>query len=150
MPTSIPTSVDGLAGAAKGAACPEWGSGNVIGASFTADAALNAQIAAFVQASMDIERVANQAYANVTTACVKMGKDLGIPADQLKGTATDSASAPCKAVAAKIDGILKANASAGIKVAYQPPRCRMDASFKASCEAECGLEVDPRQGRRHM
>ncbi|WP_106092201.1 hypothetical protein [Enhygromyxa salina] len=138
LPTTIPTSIDG---AAKSVACPEWGSGNVIGASFTGDAALNAQIAAFVQASMDIERVANQAYANVTAACVKMGKDLGVSAAELQGSAADSASAPCNAVAAKIDAIVKANAA--IKVSYQPPRCQMDANFKASCDAECGLEVDP-------
>lgn len=141
LPTSVPTSPASLDGAAKAAACPEWGKGNAIGASFTGDAALNAEIAAFVQASMDIERVANQAYVNVTNACVKMGKDLGIPDAQLQGTATDSASAPCNAVAAKIDTIIKANAA--VKVAYQPPRCTMDANFKANCEAECGLEVEP-------
>lgn len=140
LPTNIPIPAS-ITGAAKAAACPEWGSGNVIGASFTGDAALNAQISAFVQASIDIERVANQAYANITAACVKMGKDLGVPEDQLQGTSTDSASAPCNAVAAKIDGIVKANAA--VKVSYQPPRCQMDANFKASCEAECGLEVDP-------
>jgi hypothetical protein len=147
LPTSVPTSGGGggggLDGLAKSAACPEWGSGKIIGGSFTADAEVNAQIAAFVQASYDIERAANQAYANVTTACVKMGKDLGIPEAELQGTAADSASAPCNAVAAKIDAILKANASAKLEVAYQPPRCQMDASFKANCEAECGLEVDP-------
>ena len=143
LPTTIPTTADGVAGAAKGAACPEWGKGSAIGASFAADGALNAEIAAFIQAAMDIERVANQAYTNVTAACVKMGQDLGVPADQMQGTATDSATNPCNAVAAKIDAILKANASAKITVAYQPPRCQMDANFKASCEAECDIEVEP-------
>lgn len=150
LPTTAPSgsgsgsgsgvSLDSLA---KGAACPEWGTGNAIGGSFTADAALNAQIAAFVQAAMDIERLANQSYANVTAACVKIGKDIGVPADQLQGTATDTASGPCNAVAAKIDAIIKANANAKIEAKYQPPRCQMDANFKAKCEADCGIEVDP-------
>jgi hypothetical protein len=141
LPSTVPTSVDGAAAAAKTASCPEWGSGNVIGATFTGDAALNAEIAAFVQASMDIERVANQAYANVTAACVAMGKDLGVPEDQLQGTATDAVTAPCQAVSAKIEQIIKANAA--VEVRYQPPRCQMDANFKADCQAECGLEVEP-------
>src|SRR5690242_5568329 len=98
----------GLDGLAKAAACPEWGTGKIIGGSFTADADLNAQIAAFVQASHDIERVANQAYANVTAACVKMGKDLGVPDSELQGTSSDKATGPCAAVSAKIDAILKA------------------------------------------
>jgi hypothetical protein len=141
LPTSVPTSAGAVSKAAAGAACPEWGSGNVIGASFTSDAALNADIAAFVQASFDIQRLADQSYANVTAACVKIGRDLGVPEDQLKGEANDSASKPCAAVSARIDQIVKANAA--VSVAYQPPRCQMDASFKAKCEAECGLEADP-------
>ena len=139
--TSIPTNAGSATKAASGAACPEWGSGKIIGGSFTGDAELNGSIAAFMQASADIQRLADQSYANVTAACVKMGKDLGIPEAQLAPRDGDSATPPCNAVAAQIDAIIKANGS--VKVTYQPPRCQMDANFKAQCEAECGLEVDP-------
>ncbi|HVI00154.1 MAG TPA: hypothetical protein VM869_15665, partial [Enhygromyxa sp.] len=71
IPTSVPASVGGVAKAAGGVACPELGSGNAIGATFTSDAQLNADIAAFVQASADISRLADQSYAAVTNACVK-------------------------------------------------------------------------------
>src|SRR5690606_14389261 len=121
--------------------CPELASGNAIGASFASDAQLNADIAAFVQASADIQRLADQSYAAVTNACVKMGRDLGVPADQLSGTPDDKASKPCAAVGAKIEQIIKANAA--LQISVQPPRCQMDANFKAKCDAECGLEVDP-------
>ena len=141
VPTSVPTSVGEVKQTASGTACPEWGSGNAIGGSFASDAALNADIAAFVQASMDIKRLADQSYTNVTAACIKMGKDLGVPDAQLQAKDGDTATPPCNAVAAKIEEIVKANAA--VKVAYQPPRCTMDANFQAKCDAECGLEVDP-------
>jgi hypothetical protein len=141
IPTSVPTSADGVGKVAQGAACPEFGSGNAIGGSFTSDASLNADIAAFVQASADIQRLADQSYAAVTNACVKMGKDLGVPADQLAGDPNDKASKPCAAVGAQIESIIKANAA--IQISYQPPRCQMDANFKAKCDAQCGVEVDP-------
>lgn len=141
LPTTVPTSPKGVVEAGKGAACPEMTASSVIGATFTQNAELNAQIGAFVQASKDIGRLADQSYANVTAACVQMGKDLGVPEDKLKGEATDKASGPCKAVAAQMDAIIKANAA--VEVAYEPPRCQMDANFKASCEAECGVEVEP-------
>ncbi|HVI00648.1 MAG TPA: hypothetical protein VM869_18145, partial [Enhygromyxa sp.] len=94
-----------------------------------------------VQASADISRLADQSYAAVTNACVKMGRDLGVPEDQLAGEPNDKATKPCAAVGAKIEQIIKANAA--IQVSYQPPRCQMDANFQAKCDAECGLEVDP-------
>ena len=141
LPTTVPTSPEGIVDAGKGAACPEMKASSVIGATFTDNAELNAQIGAFVQASKDIGRLADQSYANVTAACVQMGKDLGVPEDQLKGEAKDKASGPCKAVAAQMDAIIKANAA--VKVTYQPPRCQMDANFKAGCEAECDIEVEP-------
>lgn len=127
--------------AASGAACPEWGSGSLLGGSYTGDAQLNADIAAFLQASADIQRLADQSYTNVTAACLKMGRDLGVPDAQMQAQDGDTASPACKAVAAKIDQIIKANAA--VKVNYEPPRCQMDANFKAKCEADCGVEVDP-------
>lgn len=129
------------ASAASAAACPELVNGKAIAARFTADADLNADIAAFVQASSDVRRLAERSTAAVREACVAMGRDLGVPAEQLQPRDGDGVSPPCSAVAAKIDSIL--SGSAKLEVRYQPPRCQMDARFKASCEAECGLEVDP-------
>jgi hypothetical protein len=141
MPSTLPTSTGAVGKAAGAAACPELSSGNVLGATFTSDAKLNADIKAFVQASADIQRLADNSYAAVTKACAAIGRDLGVPAEQLQGDANDKVSKPCAAVGAKIDQIIKANAA--VQVRYQPPRCQMDANFRAKCDAECGLEVDP-------
>ncbi|EDM76232.1 hypothetical protein PPSIR1_42191 [Plesiocystis pacifica SIR-1] len=144
LPTGT-TNAGGAANAvAKGAAsasCPEWASGKMIGGSFTSDAELNADIAAFMQASADISTLADSSYKAVAKACVNMAADLGIPGDQIKPKDGDAATPACNAVSAKIGQIIKANAA--VKVNYTPPSCQMDANFKAQCEAECGVEVDP-------
>ncbi|MFV8749384.1 hypothetical protein ACNOYE_02405 [Nannocystaceae bacterium ST9] len=138
---SVPTGTSTATNAVAGAACPEWGSGKPLGASFTGKADVDANLGAFMQAALDIQRIADQSEANVSAACIKMGRDLGVPDDKLKSQDDDKVSVPCAAVAAQIDTILKGGVK--ISVDYQPPSCQMDANFKSKCEAECGMEVDP-------
>ncbi len=138
---SLPAGTSSATNAIAGAACPEWGSGKPLGGSFTGKADVDANLGAFMQAAVDIQRIAVQSEANVSAACIEMGRDLGIAEDKLKSQDDDKVSVPCAAVAAQIDVILKAGAK--LSVAYEPPSCQMDASFKSKCEAECGIEVDP-------
>jgi hypothetical protein len=138
---SIPTGTSTATNAIAGAACPEWGSGKPLGASFTGKADVDATLGAFMQASLDIQRIAVQSETNVANACIKMGRDLGIAEDKLKSQDDDKVSVPCAAVAAHIDMLM--NGGVKLSVAYEPPSCQMDASFKSKCEAECDIEVDP-------
>lgn len=124
----------------SGAACPEFGNGNAIGVSFSGKAELDAQIGAFVQASADLRSATAKFKTNIAQSCIAIGKDLGMPDDQL-APGDDGVTKPCQAVSAEIEATLAA--AGDFQLAYTPPKCQADASFEAKCNGECGVEVDP-------
>lgn len=136
-------STAGLAGLASGIACPALASGgDAMSVQYTAKAELNAKIGAFVQAAKDLQRLAVQMDTEVTGACRRIGADIGVPAAQMQPAQGKSASeAACGAVAAKIQGIVKGGVQ--IQASYTPPKCEVDASASAKCDARCQVEVDP-------
>jgi hypothetical protein len=52
------------------------------------------------------------------------------------------ASGACQPLAAKIDAILKAGASARLSAQVTPPKCEVAASAQAECNGKCQVEVD--------
>jgi hypothetical protein len=132
-----------LAGIGGAIACPELASGgSAFGARYTAKAELNATIGAFVQAAKDLKRLAGQWDAEVTNACKRIGGDIGVaPAAMLPREGVGASTAACSAVRGKIDAMLKGGVT--IQASYTPPRCDVDASARASCDAKCRVEVDP-------
>jgi len=132
-----------LAGIAGAVACPELsGGGSALGVRYTAKAELNAKIGAFVQAAKDLGRLSTRMDAEVTTACRKIGADIGVDAAAMQPRENVGAStAACGAVRAKIDALLKGGVT--LQASYTPPKCEVDASARASCDAKCKVEVDP-------
>jgi hypothetical protein len=126
----------------SGAACPQYGSGSALGVAYSGKASVDAEIGAFVQASGDIRAGVRAMRENVGKACIAIGRDIGLTADQL-APGDDKVSKPCGAVAAKIDAMLAASADAKMEISITPPKCEVDAGFRAKCEAECGIEVEP-------
>ncbi|HEU5314794.1 MAG TPA: hypothetical protein VFX49_01700 [Chloroflexota bacterium] len=121
-----------------GMACPELAGGALHG-NFAADAKANATMRAFVQASGDLAALAAQVEAEVTGACERMGRDLGLTRAQMgEGTR-----AKCAAVTARIDEILQAGAHASIKASVTPPECKVSAQAEAACSGQCSGHVDP-------
>jgi hypothetical protein len=125
-------------------ACPEL-SGGAANAKFSAEAKGQATIKAFVTASGDLSRLAVQIEEEVAAACVRIGTDLGIPAEQLAPRQGNGGKAEgaCTPVAARIDAILQEGVSARIDAKVTPPECRVEASAYASCAGECQANVDP-------
>lgn len=131
-------------GAGQAVACPELVSGgSVLSAKFDANAQINAKVAAFVQAAKDLRAVAGQVEVEVETACKKMGADLGMAPNELAAVdgPAGGAKGACAALSAKIQGILAGGVS--VEASYEPPKCEVNASAKASCEGTCEVEVDP-------
>jgi hypothetical protein len=127
------------------AECPELG-GGAMNASFSAEAKANATIRAFVQASGDLLAVSQQAEAEVTNACLRMGADLGVPPDQMQPrdqSAGARVNAACGAVDARIAAILQQGASARLQATFTPPECRVQADAYAQCAGQCNVNVDP-------
>lgn len=134
---------DSLASAVEVAACPEL-NGGAASASFDADARANTTIRAFVQAAGDLARVAARAEAEVSTACRKMGADLGLSEAQMAPRGEESrVSAACNAVSARIDEILAQGAHASLKAKASAPKCTVETDVAAACKAQCAVEIDP-------
>ncbi|WP_437836543.1 hypothetical protein [Sorangium sp. So ce1153] len=128
------------------AVCPELGGpGDVLGASFSADARANAKVRTFVQAAKDMAAVSAAIEAQVADACRRMGADLGIPPAQMapRDEAGGQASGACGAVSAAIDAILRQGA--GVQVAVTPPACQANAQAGARCSGACDVQLDPGQ-----
>ena len=126
------------------AACPELG-GNASSASFAADARASATIGAFVEAAGDLSTLAFRIEDEVTSACLRMGRDLGLSDADMAPKNGDGGkvAGACNAVSAKIDTILQAGVSASVKATYTPPQCQVDANAQASCDGRCNVNVDP-------
>ncbi|MBZ5711074.1 hypothetical protein [Nannocystis pusilla] len=134
-----------LANVAGGIACPALSSGgDALGVRYTARAELNAKVGAFVQAAKDLQRLAVKWDAEVTSACRKIGADIGVAAAAMQPNQNATASqAACGAVTAKVQGLLKGGVK--IEAAYTPPKCEVDASARARCDGRCKVEVEPAQ-----
>lgn len=124
--------------AVAGAACPEWQRGNAMGARFGGDAALDAQIGAFVQAAYDLHAAVTKAQAQVLESCRAMGRELRADPQALQD---EDPRRVCGAVAARIDGILRAGVQVDVRTV--PPRCTVDASFEANCQGRCSTRLEP-------
>jgi hypothetical protein len=132
-----------LVSAVEMAACPELG-GGAAGATFDADARANATIGAFVQAAGDLARAAAEAEALVGAACESMASDLGIdPASMARQANESRTQAVCRAVTARMDGILAQGAAGSLKAQVAPPQCTARANVDASCKGQCTAEIDP-------
>jgi hypothetical protein len=139
----------GGAGGLGSFACPEL-QGGAMNAQFEADAKANATIRAFVTASGDLATLAERVEAEVGAACERMGRDLGVPPEQMAPRPNEGRVATvCNAVSAKIDAILRTGASAQIRAQYTPPQCQVDASVEGSCKAQCNINVDPGYVKAH-
>jgi hypothetical protein len=133
----------GLLGALGGAACPELaGGGSALRGNFTGEAGLNAKIGAFVQAAKDLVALSGRMDAEITSACQRMGSDLGVPAEKMQPAQGVAAStAACNAVSAEIGAALKGGAS--LKASFTPPKCEVNAAAQAGCEGQCKVDVSP-------
>ena len=119
-----------------GMACPELGGGALSG-NFAADAKANGTLRAFVQASGDLARLSAKVEGEVSAACGRIGKDIGLTAAQMgEGT-----KAKCDAVTSKIDEIMSGGVS--LKASFTPPECQVSANAEATCSAQCSGKVDP-------
>jgi hypothetical protein len=137
-----------LGGDATGAAlgnlaCPEL-QGGAANANFEADARANATIRAFVTASGDLSAAAARAEIEIGGACERMGRDLGIPPEQMAPRQGEArVTATCNAVAARMDAILRGGAAASIRAHVTPPQCTASADVDAACRGSCSGSVDP-------
>jgi hypothetical protein len=125
-----------------GATCPQLVSGDPLQAQFSANARANAKIRTFVAASKSLVEASVQMEALATEACRNMGRDLGVPDQEMQARddeAGASAKSACGALSAKIDSILSGYPGA---CASHSPQCQANFEAKARCEGSCDVQID--------
>jgi len=101
------------------------------------DGNAEANYGAFMQAVSDFTGVANAMVVDVANACQAIAVDLGSDPSEVKATTPDGrAQAWCDLAVAKVG-----SASANLKISFQPPSCRVNASVQASCEGSCTVDA---------
>lgn len=127
------------------AACPELGSSGALEATYSAQADVNAKVAAFVAAAGSLRELSLEMSATAAASCTEMANDLDVDvADSDEQTDPGSSvRAACGAVAAEIEEILATGASARVAVEAKPPKCQVNAEAKARCSGKCKVELTP-------
>lgn len=129
--------------AAAMVACPELADNKLDPSAMkiTSDAAMNADIAAFVGAARDLINLAGDAEEEAKLACLQIGHDLGLSDEKMapvEGVSGSTAGA-CGAVAKRISKIIRKGLR--IEVRIEPPRCEVAANVFADCTAKCSASA---------
>lgn len=105
------------------------------------------KLSAFIGASADFIATADDISRTLESACVDMGRELGIPDAEMAGTADiPRVKVACDAVAAKVRSEmtdLRASAEIRVIVEHEPPRCEVSVDAYAGCVAECEVDYQP-------
>jgi hypothetical protein len=143
----------GLPGGVPGAggACPAnlADASAIMSANFGLEAELEGKVKAALAAGANLQKIAGEIEAEVTTACTNLAKDLGAKDEDIapkKQEPGAKAEAACTA-AANMIGSLKAKAKGSIKIDIKPPECRASMSAMADCAAKCDVKVKPGEAK---
>lgn len=92
---------------------------------------------AFMQAVSDFTGVANAMVTDVENACRAIAIDLGSDPGEVTATTPDGrAKAWCDIAIGKLAP------AASLKISFQPPSCRVNASLQGSCEGRCSASAE--------
>ncbi len=129
-----------LANAQSALCCKSFDPGtNMLNATFTGNAATNAQFAVFAQAVGDLSTVAEGAVSDVTAACQGIATDLGDMNSPAGKEGTDLMNFWCGEAVSQINAALSAAAGVSLNISFQPPACSASVSVNADCQAHCNV-----------
>jgi hypothetical protein len=105
----------------------------------------DAGVKGFLDASSKFKGAVDKMEADLIASCRELGKGAGMSDDELKGEPDNGKGSDkvCGAVGAKISGIIKAHADAGLTVEVTPPSCGADIDAMQNCFQECGSPIKP-------
>jgi hypothetical protein len=143
LPGGLPGPAGDLVDAAGG--CPEMESGDFAKLSVAGGAQVEGKVKSFLEASFTLDKLIADMEVSLIASCGELGKELGMSDAELKAAPKggEGAKKVCGAVAAKIDGILKANAGAKLSLEIGEPSCYVNIDAMTDCLGKCGSPVDP-------
>lgn len=128
---------------AAGLDCPAMDTGDFASLKFSGGVKVEGKVKGFLSAAYDLKKIAVDMEAGLMASCGKLGKDIGVTDAEMKAEAGGGKGAEkvCGAVAAKISGMLKADASAKLSLDIGAPKCSVDVDVMSKCFGDCGSPV---------
>ena len=138
----LPGPAGELAGAAS---CPEMKDGNFANLAVAGGGDVEAKVKGFLDASFTLDKMVTEMELSLIASCAELGRGIGMSDAELSAQpgGGEGGKKVCAAVAAKVDGILKANASAKLTLDWKEPTCYIDIDAMNGCLAGCGAVVEP-------
>jgi hypothetical protein len=136
---------DALGGLVPGADCPALKDGNFANLKLEGNAEATAKFKGLLEAVYSLDKLAVEMEGNLIASCGELGAAIGMPEAETKAEAGggEGAKKVCEAVAAKVGGILKANAEAKLTLEVGEPSCKADIKALTDCFAGCGAVIQP-------
>jgi hypothetical protein len=106
-------------------------------------AQVEGKVKGFLNASYDLKKILVDMEAGLIASCGKLGTDLGMKAEEVKAEPDGGKGGEkvCAAVAAKIQGVLKANADAKLAIEVGAPKCYANVDVLTKCFGDCGSPI---------
>ncbi len=141
---------DLVPGGIPGASCDQLKSGDFSSLEVSGGADVKGKVVAFLEGTFELDKLVVDMETNLIASCAKLGAGLDVPAAELEGKPDggEGAKAVCGKVQARIDELIKANASAKLSISVGPPRCYADIDTMTKCFGECGAVIDNDDRRR--
>jgi hypothetical protein len=136
---------DLVPGGIPGASCDQLKTGDFSSLQVSGGADVKGKVVAFLEGTFELDKLVVDMEGDLIASCAKLGAALGVPEAELKAEpgGGDGAKAVCSKAQAKIEGILKANASAKLSISVTPPRCYADITAMTTCLEGCGAVIEP-------
>lgn len=132
-----------LAGLAGG--CEELKTGDFASFKLEGSAEVSGKFKGVLEGVFSLGKVAAEAEATMLASCKELGTALGMSDAELTPPEEDGVKKVCMDVAAKIEGIYKANAEAKLSFEIGEPSCYVPMEAMMNCVADCGVKIDPGQ-----
>lgn len=123
--------------------CEGMDTGDFANLKISGGAQVEGKVKGFLSAAYSLDKVLVDMEVGLIASCAQLGKDLDMPEAELKAEPDGGKGGEkvCGAVAAKIQGILKANAEAKLALEIGAPKCYANVDVMTKCFGECGSPI---------
>jgi hypothetical protein len=125
--------------------CSGLESGNFADLKISGGAQVEGKVKGFLTAAYDLNKIVVNIETGLIASCGELGKELGMDEKDLKAEADGGKGGEkvCGAVAAKIQGMLKANADVKLSLEIGEPKCYANIEAMTECFGSCGSPISP-------
>jgi hypothetical protein len=128
-----------------GASCDELKTGDFANFKLEGNAEATAKFKGFLESVFTLDKLAAEMEVGLIASCGELGTAIGMGPAEVKADPAggEGAKKVCEAVAAKVGGMIKANAEAKLSVEIGEPKCYADIEALTKCFGECGAAISP-------